>query len=325
MNSAIHEEIIDPAREIIDSHHHLWDRPGSRYMVEEFLRDAQAGHRVRQSVFIQCRTGYRHGTLDSPALETRAIADATRACQQLASGVRVAAGIVGYADMRQGAQIAALLEAHIEAGDGRFKGVRHIVSWADGAEFQVEGYPTSEGMLRTPAFGAALRELARLDLSFEAMVYHTQLGELAALAADHDNVRIVLNHIGLPLGIGQYAASKDQVFAQWCAGLQALARYPNVCLKLGGMGMHMLGLELDHLPGPLSSLEVAQAYRPYIDACVQAFGPERCMFESNFPVDRTRCHYPTLWNAFKRAVSGYSEHDRNRLFSDTAKQFYRLL
>lgn len=293
-------------------------------MVDEFLGDAQDGHRVVQSVFIQCRTGYKHGTLDSPALETTAIAHATHANQGQASTVRVGAGIVGYADMRGGAGIAPLLDAHIASGCGRFKGVRHIVSWADGPEFQVEGYPTSPGMMSTPEFGAALQQLAVRDLSFEAMVYHTQLGELATIARTHDDTRFVLNHIGLPLGIGAFSSLKDQAFADWRAGLQAVAGCENVYIKLGGMGMHMLGLPLDSETGPLTSQRIAEAYRPYVDECVSAFGADRCMFESNFPVDRRRCDYRTLWNAFKRIASSYTEDEKDMLFSQTARHCYGL-
>jgi len=268
--------------------------------------------------------GYRHGTLDSPALETSAIAHATRASQGRGSPVRVGAGIVGYADMRGGAGIAPLLDAHIESGGGRFKGVRHIVAWADGPEFQVEGYPTSPGMMSTPEFRGALRQLAVRDLSFEAMVYHTQLGELAAIARTHADTRIVLNHIGLPLGIAVFSSRKDQALADWRAGLRAVAACDNVYIKLGGMGMHMLGLPLDSEAGPLSSQRIADTYRPYVDECVSAFGADRCMFESNFPVDRRRCDYRTLWNAFKRIGSSYTEAEQDMLFSQTARHCYGL-
>lgn len=324
MNTETQEEIIDPLREIIDCHHHLWNRPDSRYMVDEFLRDAQDGHHVVQSIFIQCRTGYRHGTLDSPALETTAIAHATHASQGQASPVQVGAGIVGYADMRGGAGIAPLLDAHIQSGGDRFKGVRHIVAWADGPEFQVEGYPTAPGMMSSPEFEAALQQLAVRNLSFEAMVYHTQLDELAGVARTHADTRFVLNHIGLPLGIGAFSSRKEHAFADWRAGLRALAGCDNVYIKLGGMGMHMLGLALDSEPGPFASKRIADAYRPYVDECVSAVGANRCMFESNFPVDRRRCDYRTLWNAFKRIGSSYTEDEKHMLFSDTARRCYGL-
>ncbi|MNV54822.1 Amidohydrolase [compost metagenome] len=134
----------------------------------------------------------------------------------------------------------------------------------------------------------------------------------------------MLNHIGLPLGIGVHASQKEQAFADWRAGLKTVASHPNMFIKLGGMGMHMLGLALDHLPGPFSSEEVAQEYQPYVYECVSAFGAHRCMFESNFPVDRTRCDYRTLWNAFKRTASHFSEDEKASLFAGAARSFYRL-
>jgi predicted TIM-barrel fold metal-dependent hydrolase len=236
----------------------------------------------------------------------------------------VAAGIIGYADMTRGSEVAALLDEHIAQGGERFKGVRHIVSWDADPIFHVDGYPTSPGMLGLASVRAAFRELEKRDLCFEAMVFHHQLGEVAALAAQHDDARIVVNHIGLPLGIGAYAGERSVVFAEWRSAIKAVAACPNVAIKLGGMGMPMLGLGLNERPEAVTSLQMAKAYAPFVEVCVEAFGAERCMFESNFPVDRASGGYRTLWNAFKRIAAPCSESEQTALFSSSAKRFYRL-
>lgn len=316
------EATVDPHRDIVDCHHHLWDRPASPYLVDAFLRDAGSGHRISQSVFIQCRMGYRHGGGESPALETGFIAAATRGTQS--GPVQVAAGIVGYADMMLGQAVAPLLDAHIAAGEGRFRGIRHIVSWHPDPALAIEGYPSYPRMFQAPAFQDGLRELARRGLTFDALVFHTQLLEFRTVAAAHPDLRFCLNHIGLPIGIGGGSDSAAAVLAEWQRGLAALAQLPNVCVKIGGMGMHQLGLALPEQTGPATAAQVAHSYRPCVLACIEAFGPQRCMFESNFPVDRTACDYHTLWNAFKLIAAGFSPSEQHALFAGSARDFYRL-
>jgi predicted TIM-barrel fold metal-dependent hydrolase len=237
---------------------------------------------------------------------------------------RVCAGIVGHADLTLGSRVEPVLAAHIRAGGDRFRGIRHITAWDADPSIRNPAYSPPRGLLGDKAFREGFAVLGRLGLSFDAWLYHPQIGELADLARAFPATRVVLNHVGGPIGIGAYAGKRKEVFAAWAASIAALADCPNVCVKVGGLGMRMGGFGFHEKAEPPSSGTLAAAWRPYVETCIEAFGPSRCMFESNFPVDKISGSYALYWNAFKRLASGASAADKAALFRDTAKRFYRL-
>jgi predicted TIM-barrel fold metal-dependent hydrolase len=237
--------------------------------------------------------------------------------------VEVAAAIVGFADLAMGRAVEAVLEAHISASE-RFRGVRHATAWDAGDKVHNAHTKPAQGLMRTAQFRAGLACLESLGLSFDAWLYHPQIPELVELAQAFPGLTIVLDHMAGPLGIGPYSDSADAVFAAWRAGLAELAHCENVHVKLGGRTMTMAGFGWHRRDAPPGSAELAQAIGPYYRTCIELFGPERCMFESNFPVDRASCSYTILWNAFKHLSADYSRAERAALFHDTATRVYRL-
>jgi len=321
------EEILEPALEIIDPHHHLWDRNGHRYLLDQLLADTGSGHNITQSVFIECGEMYRaDGPPEMKPVGEIEFVNGTAAMS--ANGrygkSRLCAGIVGHADLRLGDGVARVLEAQIAAGDGRFRGIRHSVVW-DASEVFSRGRTNSpKGQMADATWRAGFARLAPLNLTFEAWLYHPQLMELAELARAFPQTTIILNHVGGPLGIGPYASKKEETFAQWKAGIAELGKCQNVVVKLGGLGMLFGMFDFHTRETPPSSEDLARAYRPYIDTCIAAFGPNRGMFESNFPPDGVSSSYAVLWNAFKRLAANFSAEEKAKLFSGTAKRVYRL-
>ncbi|HEY4252696.1 MAG TPA: amidohydrolase family protein [Roseomonas sp.] len=320
------EAALEPDLPIIDPHHHLWGPPrGQNYELEEILADAGGGHAIRASVFIECKTHYR--TDGDPLLRpVGEVAFAAGIAGQAVArgGMRVADGIVGFADLTAGAAIRPALEAEIEAGAGHFRGIRFTSAWHPDAAARGSLAAPPPVVLHDPAFREGFAQLAPLGLSFDAWMYHTQLAELRDLADAFPDTPIVLNHVGGAIGIGPYADRGRHVFAAWSAGIRELAHCPNLCIKLGGLGMRLFGFGLHEGAAPPDSARLAAAWRPYIETCVEAFGAARCMFESNFPVDKASCGYTEMWNAFKRITAGWSPSERAALFHDTAARFYRL-
>lgn len=320
------EPALEPDLPIVDAHHHLWDRPGDPYMLDEFLADSSGGHAVRASVFIECNTCYRPDgdPLFRPLGETAFVADAAARAAARPRGPRVADGIVGFADLRAGAAIRPVLEAQIETGAGHFRGIRQIAAWHPDPAARGSVATPPPMMMLDPGFREGFAQLAPLGLSFDAWAYHTQLAELRDLADAFPDTRIVLNHVGGAIGIGPYASRRRHVFAAWSAAIRELSHCSNVHVKLGGLGMRLFGFALHEGEVPPDSMRLAELWRPYIQTCVEAFGPQRCMFESNFPVDKASCGYTALWNAFKRITTGWPAHERAALFHDNAMRFYRL-
>ena len=325
---ALHQEaIIDPALPIVDAHHHLWDRPENQYLLPDLLRDISAGHNIRATVAVECGAMYRQDALAElrPVGETEFLSGAAAMSASGGYGeCRVCAGMIGHADLRLGGRVGPILDAHIRAGGGRFRGVRHISAWHEDPAARGSMATPPPNLLGDPSFRQGFAQLAPLDLSFDAWMYHTQLPELVDLAQAFPQTTIVLNHVGGAIGIGPYAGKRDAVFADWKANMQSLARCPNVFVKLGGLGMRLFGFDFASRPRPPSSQELAASWRPYIDACIEAFGAERCMFESNFPVDKGTCSYAVIWNAFKRVAGQASATEKQALFSATASKVYGL-
>jgi len=320
------EDPIDPGLPICDPHHHLWDHPGNRYLIEELLQDTGGGHNIVQTVFVECRSMYKKDGPDEmrPVGETEFVQGIAA---QSASGqygtTRVAAGIVGHADLTLGAAVAPVLEAHIAASSNRFRGIRHSSTWDASADVRSYMNPP-KGLLLDPRFREGFACLQKYSLSFDAWLYHPQLTELADLARAFPNVPIIVDHIGGLLGIGPYAGKREEVFQQWKSGIDALASCPNVVVKLGGLGMPLCGFGWNERATPPNSTELAEAMAPYYQSCIEQFGANRCMFESNFPVDKVSYSYTVMWNAFKRIAKDFSPKERAALFHDTAVRVYRL-
>ena len=319
----LREDIIDPAQPIIEAHHHLWDRSSGIYLLDDLKADLAAGHNVRATVFIQCGFSYR---ADGPA-ELRPVGEtdyiASVAARAEAEGIHACAGIVGYCDFRLGEAVDAVLEAHIAAGGDRFKGIRQSAGW-DAAVVLTTATPAVQHLLIDPAFRSGLARLRKYGLSYECSLYHPQLPELTDLARAFPDQPICANHCGGPICVGPYRAYPSATFANWRQNLRELAKCTNVVLKLGGQAMTIRGFNFHEQELPPSSGELAAAWRPFMETCIEAFGPERCMFESNFPVDKGMCSYPVVWNAFKRLAAGCSADEKAALFHRTAAKFYRL-
>jgi L-fuconolactonase len=341
------EAILEPDLPIIDPHHHLWDRlpllggerPAPRhdfekiiarvprYLLDELLADMKSGHNVIATVYMECGAMYRQAGPAPlrPVGETEFVNGVAAMC---ASGLygegRACAGIVGHADLTLGSAVREVLEAHIAAGGGRFRGIRQSASWD--ADEGVLG-PLSRnqaGLYGREDFRQGFAELAPLGLSFDAWMLEPQLPDLVALAKAFPGATIVLDHVGTPLGIAGYAGRREERFSVWRGAIGDLAALPNVSVKVGGLAMPFPGFA-SFLAEPAASAQaLAAEWRPYVEACIEAFGVRRCMFESNFPVDIGSCDYATLWNAFKVVAQAYSADEKTHLFSDTARRVYRL-
>lgn len=322
------ELILDPALPIIDPHHHLWDRPGWQYMLPDLLADTKSGHNIKATVFIQCRAFHRADGPDGmkPIGETEF---ANGVAAMSASGVygsatQVNAGIVSHANLMLGAAVEDVLAAHVRAGNGRFRGIRHIVAFDDDPLLNNPGNPAPPGLLADPKFRDGFAKLAPAGLSFEAWLYHPQLPEIIDLARAFPGTAIVLNHCGGPLGIGRWAGRRDAIFPGWAANIRELAKCPNVMVKVGGIGMRINGYDFHEQAEPPSSETLAAAWKPWMDTCIEAFGPARSMFESNFPVDKGSYSYQVFWNACKLLAAGASASEKHDLFFGAANRFYRL-
>ena len=323
----VRERILDPSLPIVDAHHHLWDRPGSRYLLEELLRDTGSGHNVRATVYVQARSMYRaEGPEELRSLGETEFANSVAA--QSASGLygptRACAGIIGMVDLMLGDGVAPILERHVRAGGDRFRGVRNQTAWHASPEINSNPVPPRPGLLSEPGFRRGAARLAEYGLSLDVWAYHTQLGEVLDLARALPSLTLVLDHCGGPLGAGPYRARRAEVFAEWSGGMRLLAGCPNVVVKLGGLGMAVNGFDFEIGNLPPSSAQLVAAWHPYLETCVEAFGTARCMFESNFPVDKGSYGYAVLWNAFKRFAAAASAEEKAALFSGTAISTYRL-
>ncbi len=317
------EEILEPSLAIVDAHHHFYDRPGWRYLADEYLADAGSGHRVRASVYMQALTRYRTAGPQAmrPVGETEFVAQVAGAD---GAGMGIAQGIVGYADLRAGAAVREVLLAHMEAGQGRFRGIRHLATWDADSTLVNPLAAAPQGLLLEPAYRQGVAQLAPLGLSFDAWLLFPQLPELLDLALAFAQTPVIINHCGGVARIGAYEGRHAEVFERWKASMQALARLPNVYVKLGGLGMRINGFGFEKADRPPASAQLAAAWKPWMETCIEAFGAHRCMFESNFPVDKGSFSYATCWNAFKRLAAGASATERQSLFEGTASRVYRL-
>lgn len=335
------EPILEPDLPICDPHHHLWDLPeggGSplvrmmrlprrRFLLDELLGEIGAGHNIVSTVFIQARAFHRASGPEHlmPVGETEVVNGvAAMAASGRYGDARICAGIVSYADLTLGDVVAETLAAHLRAGGGRVRGIRQSASHDAAAGLPRYAPHFPDDLYRDPAFRAGFARLAEFGLSFDAWLYHPQIDSLTELADAFPDQPIVLDHLGTPLGIGPYAGRGEEVFAHWRASLRELARRPNVRVKLGGLGMVTFDPAFSQDREAVTSERLAVAWRPYIETGIEAFGIERSMFESNFPVDEASCGYAQLWNAFKRIASGCSPAEKDALFRANAEAFYRI-
>ena len=326
------EPILEPDLPICDPHHHFWDFrtariPYQRYLLHELAADMQSGHNVRSTVFIEARAMYR---AEGPE-EMRPIGEvefvqglAAASASGLYGPGRAAASIVGHANLLLGDRVAPVLEALKAASPNRFRGIRHSVTWDSHPEVENTAAHRMQAQLANDQFRAGARVLARMGLTFEGWMYFPQLPELAEFARAIPNLQIILNHIGGLIRTGPYAGKDDEVFATWRRGVTAVAECPNVTIKLGGMGMPRTGFDWHTRARPIGSEELAAAMAPYMNFCIEKFGPNRCMFESNFPVDKVSFSHHVMYNAFKRLSQGYSANERTAMFHDTAVRTYRV-
>jgi predicted TIM-barrel fold metal-dependent hydrolase len=325
------EAALEPALPICDPHHHLWDQRETfvyRYLLDDFFADMSGGHNIVSTVFLECEAFYRSqgDPHMAPVGETEFVRGmAAMAASGIYGKTQVAAAIVGFADLRLGVAVKDILAAHIEAGGGRFRGVRHsTANDPDDGILGAEHTSPNPGLFYDDAFRQGFAQLAPLNMSFDAWFYHPQMPELIDLAQAFPETPIVMDHVGAPLGIGPYKGRRDEIFSEWSRNVTALAKCPNVHVKLGGLAMKLTGFGHHKLDIPPSSEVLAADWQPYLMHCIEAFGPERCMFESNFPVDKASCAYTTLWNAFKRVTADFNATDKAALFHDTAAGFYRI-
>ena len=327
----VQEQTLDPDLPIIDPHHHFWiarqHTVEPRYLIEEFARDTSSGHNIVASVFIECGAVFRADGAEQLRLvgETEfANGQAALSASGAYGSLRAAAGIVGTAYLTEGARVGAVLDAQIAAANGRFRGIRQAASHdphPDVGNHRTEPSPT---MYADPLFREGFAELAPRQLTFEAWCYHPQIAALTDLARAFPDTIIILDHFGGPIGVGPYAGQQDAVFEQWRRDVTELATCPNVRAKLGGLAMEVNGFDWHKRERPPGSAEFMDAQARYFETTLDLFGAERCMFESNFPVDKVSVSYHVLWNAFKRLTANYSAHERACLFHDTAKKTYRL-
>lgn len=325
---ALHtEEIISPEQEIVDAHHHLWDRSYSRYLFDELLSDFKSGHCIIGSVYVQCKSMYRQdGDPDFQSVGEVEFINGVAA--QFASGqygeILGCQGIVGFADLQLGDCVEPVLERLLQAGGGRLKGIRNTTAWHADSMVVSNPNPPAPGLLQTAQFLQGCKKLSHQDLVLDIWAYHTQLSEVYAVALQCPDLVIVLDHVGGPLGIGHDAIRDETGFKFWREQMKKIAQLSNVKVKIGGFGMKIIGQPFYREPIPPTSIVLANTWRNYVEAVIEMFGPQRCMFESNFPVDKGMFSYQVLWNTFKRLSLGYSETERNFLFRDCARETYRL-
>jgi len=326
------EPTLEPELPICDPHHHFWDFrtariPYQRYLLHELAADINSGHHVRATVFIEARAMYR---ADGPE-EMRPVGEvefvqglAAASASGLYGPGRAAAAIVGHANLNLGERVAPVLEALRAASPNRFRGIRHSVTWDPHPEVDNTAAHNMKGQLASDQFRAGARVLARMGLSLEGWLYFPQLPELADFAKAVPDLPIILNHIGGLMRVGPYANRDNEVLATWRRGIAAVAECPNVTIKLGGIGMPRTGFDWHARSTPIGSEELAASMAPLMTYCIEQFGPNRCMFESNFPVDKVSYSYNVLYNAFKRLSKGYSAAERTAMFHDTATRVYRV-
>ena len=317
------EEVIDPELPICDAHHHLWDHYGDEYMLDKYLEDISGGHKILKTVYVDCAMMYRQKGPEElrPVGETEYVKGFSGKYTGTNNSIEIAAGMVAHAELKLGDAVKPVLEAHLEIGGKMVRGIRYGCIWDPDPKIKSLSPP---GIMCDQKFRQGFACLKEYGLSFDAWLYFTQLPELIDLARAFPDTTIITGHIGGIVGMGAYAGRREEIFPYWKRMMADLADCPNVYMKLGGQSNIRCGYGWHQREMPPSSIDLASVWAPYFNWCIEQFGPERCMFESNFPVDRQSCSYTVLWNAYKRISATYSRNEKQFLFHDTAVRAYRL-
>ncbi len=322
------EEAVDPDRPIVDPHHHLWNNRGGVYEAPELLADTTGSHNVVKTVFVECRSKYNKDASEAmaPVGETHYVSAQAEALREASGdgGPEIGA-IVSFADMALGDAVEDVLAAHAEAGGGKFRGIRHAVANDPHPDVPGNHVRASHDIMESPGFAEGVAKLGDMGFSFDSWMYHPQLPQLTALARAVPQTSIILDHMGGPIATGPYGDDFDGSMEQWRTNLAEVATCPNVTLKVGGIGMdNYFGTGFGSLPAPPSSDKIVAYWQDRVHFCIDTFGPDRCMFESNFPVDRQTMTYPVLWNALQKMGARYSASEQDDLFVNTATRVYDI-
>ena len=331
--NGVSEEIIDPDRPIIDPHHHLWHGPKNppgikesyRYLLEDLWNDTSSGHNIKKTVFIDCGQEYYSEGPDQfkPVGETEFVVGVSKEASKDKSKAQIA-GIIGHANMMLGSSVREVLEIHNDMGDGLFRGILHSGGWdEDESVKNAHSHPTTHIYLEEK-FQEGLQVLASMDMVFDTWHYHNQIQDLTKLAKSLPDLIIIHDHFGGPLGIGPYINKRDEIFDKWKEDIYELSQCKNVFSKLGGLAMPVNGWEWHKRDLPATSNEIINEQSRYYLHTLECFGSSRCMFESNFPVDRQSVSYHVIWNAFKKMTNNFSEEEKSDLFYETANKVYKL-
>jgi predicted TIM-barrel fold metal-dependent hydrolase len=325
--SLVEEPLMVPDMQVVDAHHHLWDRSASRYLGPELLDDLDTVPAVAATVYVQCRSEYlAEGPEElKPAGEVRfakTVAESVEA--ERPEGPKICRAIVAGADLMLGSEVGRVLDVLDESSGDRLRGVRNQTAWHSDSRVTSSPFPPAPDQLLQKSFQEGARRLASRGLSLDVWAYHSQLEQVITLARACPETTIVVDHLGGPLGVGPYLNARKEVFDRWSRSITALAEHPNVFMKISGAGMRVFGFGFDRRTTPPGSDELAQAMSPYASHCLDRFGPERCMFASNFPVDKGMFSYRVLWNAFSKTAAALSPAEQRHLFHGTADSVYRL-
>ena len=320
----LEEEILEPELPIIDPHHHLWVRNDYTYLMPELAVDLASGHNIVATVYAECHSMYRlDGDKEQRSLgETEFVrGQAAMSASGEFGRARACEVMFGNVDLTLGSAVETILEQHHYASGGRFRGVRVSSGWHSHA--RISNVAANANLLIDPRVNDAVSVIERRDLSLDCWLYHTQLDEVAQLADAHQDLTIILNHVGTPILGGPYKGKTDEAFREWKTAILRLSKRENVLVKLGALPIRMPSYEGDRTLPP-GSEEVAGAWRPWIETCIEAFGPSRSMYESNFPVQKRWCSYQVCWNAFKLISAGASATEKADLFARAAARTYRI-
>ena len=322
----VEEDTLEPQLKICDPHHHLWQHPNNTYLAEEFLQDINSGHKISSTVFVECMSSYYKDSSKAlaPVGETKFIEELAERNVKNRSRTDIAKAIVGFADLLLGDAVEKVLDAHLEESPYRFKGIRHACGWDSSDQIRNSHTNPKRFLYLDETFQKGFAKLFDYGFTFDAWLYHPQHQDLITLAKSFPNQIIIVDHVGGPLGIGPYQNKQQSVFQCWKKTISQLAECENIFMKLGGLSMATSGFEWHKKNKPPTSLQLAEATAPYLNFCIEKFGTKRCMFESNFPVDKISCSYNILWNSFKRITGSFSIDEKRDLFHDVAVKIYDI-
>lgn len=318
------EEVLEPDIPIVDPHHHLWKRPEFDYLLENLQNDTQSGHDIRKTVFVECGASYRDSGPEhlKPVGETEFVAEIAEKSKKHSEPL--IAGIVAHADLTLGVNVEEVIEAHEVAGRGLFRGIRHALAHSRHPEHMTIVGRSPANLYENKNFQEGVRTLGRHGYTYESWHYHYQNKEFMKVASSAPETTIILDHFGTPLGVGPYENEREEIFEKWCKDITEISALPNVYAKLGGLSMPDNGFNWHLSDQPPTSNQLVEAQKRYYEHTIECFGPNRCMFESNFPVDKLSISYHVLYNAFKKMVSHFSDSEKLEMFNETASRVYSL-